>query len=225
MPESATVAPGPSVVPILATPFGVLPLPGAAELNPGLLDLFRGVAASEPGVRRTPLVYQSTDDLLERPDPRIVAFKTLVYQGLQAFLAAINDFAPGQLESFAPESRAAFAIIRQNGSVLSHNYSLAAWCCVYCVAAPDSAGDRVDSGVLRLHEFRLGTAFSDASNAQMRMPYLTGHYNWRPVPGSLAVFPAHLVHEIATLRSPGELVLATMRVRFRAPGQTGMGRW
>ncbi len=67
--------------------------------------------------------------------------------------------------------------------------------------------------------------FADATNAVMRMPFTPGHYSWRPVPGHMAVFPASLTHEIALLRSPGQLVLVTVRVRFVAPGQQGMARW
>ena len=41
-------------------------------------------------------------------------------------------------------------------------------------------------------------------------------------PGQMAVFPASLTHEIALVRSPGPLVLVTVRVRFVAPGQQGV---
>jgi hypothetical protein len=41
----------------------------------------------------------------------------------------------------------------------------------------------------------------------------------------MAVFPASLTHEIALLRSTGQLVLVTVRVRFVAPGQQGVARW
>jgi hypothetical protein len=78
---------------------------------------------------------------------------------------------------------------------------------------------------LRFYESRLGTMFADATNAAMHMPFTPGHSTWRPVPGQLAVFPAALTHEIALLRSPGQLMLVTVRVRFVAPGQQGLARW
>lgn len=224
MAPAADVA-APSIVPILAAPFGVIPLPAAPALNPKLYALLAGFAAAHAGTTPNPLCYQSRDDLLDWPDPLVTELKTVIYQGVRAFVAALNDFTPEQLDALQPEARAAFTIVRRDGCVASRNYPLAAWCCVYCVAAPAPAADRFDSGVLRLHESRLGTAFADATNAAMRLPYLTGHYSWRPEAGSLAIFPAYLTHEVATLRAAGELMLVTMRVRFRAPGQTGMGRW
>jgi hypothetical protein len=84
---------------------------------------------------------------------------------------------------------------------------------------------RQDSGVLRLYEGRLGTMFADATTSSMHTLYATGHCTWRPVPGSVAVFPAWLRHEIALLRAQGELILLTLRVRFVAPGQEGQANW
>jgi hypothetical protein len=67
--------------------------------------------------------------------------------------------------------------------------------------------------------------FSDATNSAMQVPYATGHYAWRPVPGQMAVFPGATSHGIALIRSTGNLVLLTLRLRFVAAGQTGWGRW
>jgi hypothetical protein len=78
---------------------------------------------------------------------------------------------------------------------------------------------------LRLYESRLGTMFQDATNAQLRVPFRTAHYSWHPVPGHMVIFPAYLTHEIALLRAPGELTFVTLRLRFVAPGQSGMTRW
>lgn len=215
----------PSIVPIFAVPFGVLPLPAGPGLNPQLRALLAARAAADGA--GDPHCYHSRDDLFAWPDPVILELKTAIYQGVFSFLSTINDFTPAELQAFQPESRASYAIVRPDGYVGSRNFGLAAWCGVYCVAGPgpEAAGDRRDSGLLRLHETRLGTAFADATNAAMRLPYTTGHFSWRPVPGSLALFPAYVTHEIATLRAPEELVLVTLRIRFTAPGQTGMGRW
>lgn len=215
----------PSIVPIFAAPFGVTPLHEASRLNAGLLALLQDYAATRPSATPNPLCYQSRDDLLDSPAPLVLELKTALYQALHSFLGAINDFGPGQLDALQPEARAAFTIVRTDGCVGSRSYPLAAWCVLYCVAAPPPSTERRESGVLRLLESRLGTAFADATNAALRLPYLTGHFSWRPAAGSMAIFPAHLLHEIATLRADGELVLVTLRVRFRAEGQTGVGRW
>jgi hypothetical protein len=115
--------------------------------------------------------------------------------------------------------------VAPDGRVPAAIYPLTAWCGIYCVAAPPPSAMRSDSGVLRLYESRLGTMFADATNAAMQVPFTPGHYSWQPVPGQLAVFPGSLTHEIALVRSPGHLVLVTVRVRFVAPGQQGMTRW
>jgi hypothetical protein len=144
---------------------------------------------------------------------------------VNSVVSAVNDFTREQLDSFALQARGWFTIIAENGQVASAHYPLTAWCGLYCVAAPEPSATRADSGLLRLYESRFGTMFADATNAAMRMPFTPGHYGWRPVPGQMAVFPASLTHEIALLRSPGPLVLVTVRVRFVAPGQQGMSRW
>jgi hypothetical protein len=148
-----------------------------------------------------------------------------IFRGVNSVVNVVNDLAEAQLSSFAVQARGWFTIVAPDGRVPATNYPLTAWCGIYCVAAPEASATRRDSGVLRLYESRLGTMFADATNAAMRVPYTPGHYTWRPVPGHLAVFPASLTHEIALVRSPGQLVLVTVRVRFVAPGQTGLARW
>ena len=216
----------PNVVPILATPFGVVQLPDAEAQNAALGALFAArMHADGAGQRNNPLCYRSRDDLLEWPEEPVRQLTSAIFRGVNSVLSAVNDFTRAQLDSFALQSRAWFTIVAPNGRVPAANYPLTAWCGIYCVAAPEPSATRADSGVLRLYESRLGTMFSDATNAAMRMPFTTGHYSWRPVPGQLAVFPAALTHEIALLRSAGQLVLVTVRVRFVAPGQQGVARW
>jgi hypothetical protein len=140
-------------------------------------------------------------------------------------VASISDYSVAQWASFTVESRAWFTIVRPDGSVPTTNYPLTAWCAVYCVAAPEETSRRFDSGVVRLHEGRLGTAFADATSATTHFPYRPSHYSWRPVAGELAVFPAAVLHEIAPLRASRSLVLVSARLRYLAPGQTGLSGW
>ncbi len=223
----------PTVVPVLATPFGVVPVADAARLNPILAELFMArMRADAPGRRRNPLCYRSADDLLEQPEEPLQRLATGIFGGIYTVVEAVNDFTEAQLRSLKLQARAWFTIVAANGSVPATNYPLTAWCAVYCVAAPPPAATRPDGGLLRLYESRLGTMFADATHASMRLPYMPGHYGWRPVPGQMAVFPASVVHEIALLRSaapPAEvtqpLMLVTVRARFLGPGQTGMSGW
>jgi hypothetical protein len=219
------VAP-PIVVPILATPFGVVPLPDAESLNPELAAVFAARMRAGGAARQSnPLCHCSSDDLLEWQEHSVRQLSTAILRGVNSVVHSVNDFTAAQLSSFAVQARGWFTVIEPDGRVPATNYPLTAWCGIYCVAAPEASAARGDSGVLRLYESRLGTMFADATNATMRVPFTPGHYAWRPIPGQLAVFPASLTHEIALVRSPGQLVLVTVRVRFVAPGQQGVARW
>jgi hypothetical protein len=217
-------------MPIFASPFGVVPLPQAEPRNPALCQLLRTRAAADarggaPG--STPLCYLSPDDLLEwgRGSPELSRTCTDMLGGVLQVVEAVNTFAPGQLQGFTAQARGSFAIVRPNGGVPAVHYPQSAWCALYCAAAPPPSEVRQDSGVLRLYEGRLGTMFADATTSNMHTLYATGHCTWRPVPGSVAVFPAWIRHEIALLRAPGELILLVLRVRFVAPGQDGQANW
>jgi hypothetical protein len=216
----------PNVVPILATPFGVVPLPDAEAENPALVELFGARMRRNGAARQSdPLCYRSRDDLLEWPDEPVRRLTAAIFRGVHLVVNAVNDFTEAQSNSLTLQARGWFTIIAPDGRVPAASHPLTAWCGIYCVAAPETSATRSDSGVLRLYESRLGTMFADATNATMRVPFTPGHYAWRPVPGQMAVFPASLTHEIALVRSPGQLVLVTVRVRFVGKGQEGLSRW
>jgi len=218
-------AAAPLVVPILATPFGVMALPEAGALNPALSSLFAARMAADSSPQASPLCYRSGDDLLEWPEEPVRLLAAAIFKGVYSVVESVNEFTAAQLREFQLEARGWFTIVKPDGSVPAASYPLTAWCGIYCVAAPAPSTTRADGGVLRLYETRLGTMFQDASNSVMKMPFKPNHCSWRPVPGQLAVFPASLTHEIALFRSIGELVLVTVRIRFVGPGQQGMPRW
>jgi len=219
------IAAPPIVLPLFATPLGIVTVPQAEELNPQLVDLFMRRTPLDRVPHSKPSVYRSHDDLFDWPEQPARALATEIFRGVCSVVETLNAFEPDQLRSFNLEARGWFTILEQLGSLPAASYPLTAWCAMYCVAAPEPSATRQDSGVLRLYESRLGTMFQDATNSVMRVPFTPGHYAWRPVPGQLAVFPASLTHEIALLRSAGKLILVTARVRFVAPGQQGVGRW
>ena len=219
---SATPA---AVVPIFATPFGVFRLAEAESLNPRLTRLVAERAAVSAATGANPLVYRGPDDLFDSPEPAAQALGASILGAVRAMAATVNDFNDAQLQGFTLQARGWFTLVRRDGNLPATSYRLTAWCAVYCIAAPAPSAERRDSGVLRLYESRLGTMFSDATNSVMRVPYALGHYGWWPVPGEVAVFPGAITHEIALVRSPGELLLATVRARFVAPGQQGWSSW
>ena len=77
----------------------------------------------------------------------------------------------------------------------------------------------VVTGVLRLYERRLGSVFRDASNSKLDSPYRYGNHTWTPAPGWLALFPAHVPHEVSVVRCDTPLVLVFAMVRFAETGR------
>ncbi len=215
-----------SVMPILATPFGVAEIPESGSLNPAVTALF-DARTPRPGTpaRRDPLVYRSQDDLLEWTDEPVRQLATALFRGLYAVVGAVNELTPDAWRSLSVQARAWYTIVEPNGGVAAAQYPLTAWCGLYWLAAPPPSATRQDSGLLRLYESRPGTMFADATTAQLKLPFTQGHHAWRPQPGHLAVFPASLAHEIAPLRNSERMVLITLRVRFVGPGQEGISRW
>ncbi len=212
-----------TVVPILATPFGVVPLPALAAKNAALADLFaaRADAASLAAAH----CYRSQDDLFLWPEPLARQVAEEMARGVCSVVLAVNHLSEAELRGFSLEARGWFTVLEQDGHVPAANYPMTAWCAVYCVAAPELSTTRIDSGVLRIYESRLGAMFHDATTAAMLSPYRPGHYGWRPVPGQMAVFPGSATHEIALLRAAGNLILVTARLRFLPAGQPSIGRW
>ena len=216
----------PHIVPILATPFGVVPLPEAEAGNAELVALVDArIRSGGSAVASTHGCRQGDDDFFGWQEPSAQVLRGAMLSGVGAMVEAVNRFSDDELTHIHPEARAWFTVVEQDGYIPAVAHPLTAWCAVYCIMAPTAPTDRQDSGILRLHESRLGTMFQDATNATMRIPYLTGHYGWRPVPGQMAVFPACVTHEVALLRAPGRLILVTARVRYVASGQQGWGRW
>jgi hypothetical protein len=215
----------PSVVPILATPLGIASIADSAALNPALSETFARRMTADNRQQRSPLRFSGTEDLLEWPESPVRQFAQGLAAALYSVIGGLNEFTEAQLLSLKMEARAWFTVIRTNGSVPAANYPLTAWCAIYCVTAPTQSDTRLDSGVVRLYESRLGTMFQDASNATMRIPYRHAHYSWRPVAGNLIIFPASLTHEISLLRAEGDLTLITAKIRFVGTDQKGIGRW
>jgi len=218
----------PHVVPIFATPFGVVTVPEAQALNPALAALFEEHATRESraaGASSSPLAFRSRDDLLDWPEEPLRQAMRGILSGVSGVAASISEFSAEQFAALRLQARAWFTIVRPDGCVPPTNYPNGSWLGVYCVAAPPPSDSRFDSGMLRLHECRPGTSFQDATYGGLRLPYRPSHCNWPPVPGQMAVFPAAITHEIAMVRGGGELVIVSVRVRFVASEQAWMPPW
>ena len=217
----------PQVEPIFATPFGQATVPDAASLNPAVAALLsqRAVPERADPASRPPVMYRSRDDLVAWPEEPVRKLLGGIAGAALAVVRTVNQFSDEQFSALQVQPRAWYSIVRPDGSIASRNFSNAAWCAIYCAAAPQPSATRHDSGLLRLHESFQATMFSDATNTLLSPPFQSGHRTWRPVPGQLAVFPASLRHEVATMRGEGELMLVTMLLRFLSAGQQGLPWW
>lgn len=220
--------PAPHVVPLFATPFGLVSLPQVQPLNPELHALFSSRAGAkwrDPLASEGPLTFRSRDDLGSWPEEPVQHALRGILAGVTSVAASISDLTAEQFAALRLDARAWFTIVGPDGCVAPTSYPNTSWLAVYCVTAPEPAKARFDSGVLRMHESRPGTMFQDATASGVRVPYRPGHYTWRPAPGELAVFPAAITHEIALVRASGALVIITARVRYIASDLSWMPPW
>ena len=166
--------PPPIITPILATPFGVISLPQAADINSELGELATRRVAASPSLGFNPLYARSGDDVFDWPEPGIDVLRSAMLEGVYSIVGAVNEIDDAQLRDWKLEARAWMNILNCDGGVPAASYPLSAWCAMYCVAAPAASHVRSDSGVLRLYESRLGTMFQDATNSSLRFPFKAG---------------------------------------------------
>jgi hypothetical protein len=216
-----------SVVPMFATPLGVVTLPNAmSRLTPTVAQLLAQHAAANPAPATADrLCYHSRDNLLEWSEEPVQQLCGAILRGIWSTVAAVTTLSPELLQTLSMQARCRFTIVQPDGCLPATSHSLTAWAGIYCLQAPEPTAQRVDSGVVRFYESRLGTMLADATTSAMRIPFTTGHYTWRAVPGQLVVFPGSLTHEIPLIRSAGPFTFISVRTRFVGPGQEGMSRW
>src|SRR5215467_1910667 len=101
-------APVADVVPIFATPFGVVTLPVAQALNPALDALFAERATPErrdPGGGVGKLTFRSRDDLLEWPDEPVRQVLREVLAGVSSMVSSINGFSAEEFAALRMQAR------------------------------------------------------------------------------------------------------------------------
>ena len=121
-------SPAPHVVPIFATPFGVVTVPEAEALNPALRALFLERASREsgaPGASSGALAFRSRDDLVDRPEEPLRTAIGGIVSGVSAVAASISDFSA---EQFGASVR--FALRQQHASTARvHPFLPLSRCC------------------------------------------------------------------------------------------------
>jgi hypothetical protein len=221
--------PTPAIVPVFATPFAVVPVAASAELNAALGALFLAHATEafrDPLAPPDPLCFRSREDLFEWPDPVVGQLRREMLAGVCAAVMAVSLYSEAEFSELKIQARARFLIVRADGCIPAGSAPMASWVAHYCVAAPPPpAPARADSGVVRLYGTRSATMFKDAANWNLREPFGGSHQVWRPVPGTIAVFPASIVHEVALNRTDSDLVLVSARVRFSHSAQSAAPPW
>jgi len=219
----------PTIVPIHATPMGVIPLPEAARWNTPVAEIVTRRAAADvsrasPG-SPGPLVQVGTEDTMTWNEAPMRSVMAEILRGIAWMARSVNRFAPGEFDSFALQARATYLIVNRDCGLGIRNHPMSAWTGIYCVEAPEPAAERTDSGRLRVYESRLYTMFADATTDTMVLPFRPGHYGYDPAPGVLVIFPGGALYEIAPVRGAGRLLALTVQARFVAPGQKGLSGW
>ncbi|MGH8200268.1 MAG: hypothetical protein ACREVO_07870 [Steroidobacteraceae bacterium] len=218
----------PTIVPIHATPMGVVPLPEAAKWNGavgGIVTRRAAAEVSQGDPRCGPLVRVGTEDAMTWNEEPMRAMMAEILRGIAWMARNVNRFAPGEFESLALQARAAYLIVNRDGGLGARNHPMSAWTGIYCIEAPEPAPERTDSGRLRVYESRMYTMFADATTDTMVLPFRPGHHGYHLDPGTLVIFPGGAMYEIAPVRGAGRLLALTVRARFVAPGQTEVSRW
>jgi hypothetical protein len=218
----------PTIVPIFATPFAIVPLAGEADLNAALAALFLSRATEEyrdPESARDALCFRSRENLFEWPQEAVQRLRREMLGGICAAVMAVNRYTEAEFDALGVQARARFAIVRPNGSIPAATAPLASWYALYCVAAPPPTAARVDSAMLRLYAIRDASMFLDAASYRLREPFAREHHVWRPVAGEMAVFPASILHEVALNRTEASMLLVSARARFSHGAEAQLAPW
>jgi hypothetical protein len=204
-------------VPLFATPFTAVNTGADRDFNARLANLCESqrLAAGLPGdASRGALHFRGQNDFLESSDATAGEIKRLILGQASATVAGLNSMGAAEFARLQVQARGWFSIVQRNGHVPAQHFPGASWLAVYCVQAGESDAGARSAGVLRLYERRLGSMYRDASSRELKAPYRYGNHTWSPAPGWMALFPAHLPHEVSVVRSASSLILVFAMIRF-----------
>ena len=207
------------IVPLFATPFAVVNTGADRDFNERLVSYCesqRSAAAGEPS--QDPLHFRSGQDFLDAPDATAGELKRLIVGQAANVAATLNSGGAAVVGKLQVQARGWYSLVQPNGHVPAQHFSGASWLAVYCARAGEPHDGSQSAGVLRLYERRLGSIYRDASNSDLKSPYRYGNHTWSPVPGWMALFPAHLPHEVSVVRSDKSLILVFAMLRFMDAG-------
>ena len=205
------------VVPLFATPFAAVNTGADRAFNLRLASLCeaqRLAPGLEGGPARDPLHLRGGEDFLDASDATAGELKRLILGQVSRVVAGLSSMGAAEFGKLNIHARGWCSIVRRNGHVPSQHFPGASWLAVYCAQAGESDDGARSAGVLRLYERRLGTIYRDASTWNLNSPFKYGNHTWTPLPGHMALFPAHVPHEVSVVRSDTALILVFAMIRF-----------
>jgi hypothetical protein len=217
VPEPTVLAGQSVTVPLFATPFTAVNTGADRHFNERLASLCesqRPAPGSAHDPSRDPLHFRSREDFLDSADATAGELRRLILGQASNMVAGLSSIDTAKFAELHIQARGWCSIVRPNGHVPAQHFPGASWLAVYCVQAGEAEAGIKSAGVLRLYERRLGSMYRDASNWELRSPYRFGNHTWSPVPGWMALFPAHLPHEVSVVRSVTSLILVFAMIRF-----------
>jgi hypothetical protein len=189
-------------VPLFATPFAAVNTDADQRFNERLASLCES-QRSVSGV-----------DFLDSADATAIELRRLMLGHASAVVASVSNSGAADFAKLHIQARGWCSIVPQNGHLPAQHFPGASWLAVYCAQAGETEAGLKSAGVLRLYERRLGSMFRDASTEELKAPYRYGNHTWTPVPGWMALFPAHVPHEVSVVRAVTPLILVFAMIRF-----------
>jgi hypothetical protein len=202
-----------AIVPLFATPFAAVDTGANRDFNARVASLCES-QRSAPGLAGDPLHFRSRDDFLDSADATAGELKRLILGQASAVVAGLSSIDAEEFAKLHIQARGWCSIVQPNGHVPAQHFPGASWLAMYCVQAGESDPAFRSAGVLRFYERRLGSIYRDASIGELKPPYRYGNHTWTPVPGWMALFPAHVPHEVSVVRSSSSLILVFATIRY-----------
>lgn len=193
-------------VPLFATPFAAVNTGADRDFNLRVASL----CESQPSATG----MQGRDDFLGLADPVASDLRRLIQSQASSAVAGMSNLDAAEFSKLRIQARGWSSVVPRDGHVPCQHFTGASWLAAYCAQAGEADPGSSGAGVLRLYERRLGSIYRDASTAKLRTPFGYGNHTWTPVPGWMALFPAHVPHEVSVVRSDTSLILVFALIRF-----------
>ena len=193
-------------MPLFATPFTAVNTGADRHFNERLASLCESQSSAP---RR--------EDFLDSADATAGELKRLILGQASTVVAGLSSIGAAEFARLHIQARGWCSIVQRDGHVPSQHFPGASWLAVYCVQAGEPDAESKSAGALRLYERRLGSIYRDASTWELKSPYRYGNHTWSPLPGWMALFPAHVPHEVSVVRSDTSLILVFAMIRFMDP--------